>query len=94
MTETPSACRPSVRDHCTRGLRTTTELEAGLDELRQSPDDDGIVELIVRRPAVDERDLLDEAEIDTVFGIVGDTWRDRAAGTRPTDQPRSTGSSR
>lgn len=64
-------------------VRTTTELEAGLDELRRSPSDEGIVELIVRRPAVDERDLLDEAEIDAEFGIAGDTWRARGSRHTP-----------
>jgi len=29
---------------------TTEELEAALDHLRQAPKDDGVVELIVRRP--------------------------------------------
>jgi hypothetical protein len=65
------------------GQRTTIELEAGLDEVRQSPNDAGTVELIVRRPAEGERDLLAEAEIDTSFGIVGDTWRDRGSRHTP-----------
>jgi MOSC domain-containing protein YiiM len=47
-------------------------LEAALDEIRRSPADRGTVELIVRRPAVDEREVLDEAEIDPVEGLVGD----------------------
>jgi MOSC domain-containing protein YiiM len=47
-------------------------LEAGLDEIRRSPQDRGTVELIVRRPAVEEREVLEEAEIDPVEGLVGD----------------------
>ena len=35
-----------------------TELEAGLDEIRQSPDDRGVLELIVRRPATNLREVL------------------------------------
>ena len=36
--------------------RTTDELEAALDHLRASPADGGPVQLIVRRPAVEERE--------------------------------------
>jgi hypothetical protein len=58
---------------------TRDELEAGLDEIRQSPEDGGSVALIVSRPAVDERVLLDEATLDTTIGLVGDTWRERGS---------------
>jgi MOSC domain-containing protein YiiM len=59
--------------------RTTDELEAALDHLRASPADGGPVELIVRRPAVDERELLEVAELSLDAGIVGDTWRARGS---------------
>jgi MOSC domain-containing protein YiiM len=49
-------------------------LQSGLDEVRQSPTDDGKVELIVRRPAEDEREALNEAHLDTADGLVGDGW--------------------
>jgi hypothetical protein len=52
----------------------TEQLEAGLDEILRSPSDEGTVELIVRRPAVDERELLEEAELDLERGLVGDDW--------------------
>jgi hypothetical protein len=54
-----------------------TELEAGLDEIRRSPRDQGTLELIVCRPAVDQREVLDEGVLDEVEGLVGDTWRVR-----------------
>lgn len=47
--------------------------------IRRSPADNGRVELIVRRPAVDEREVLDEAELDGELGLVGDTWDRRAS---------------
>jgi len=53
------------------------ELEAGLGIIRQSPDDNGILKLIVRRPKVDERELVNEAELDLEDGLVGDTWKIR-----------------
>jgi len=56
---------------------TTEELQAGLDDVRQAPRDDGTVALIVRRPALDERELLAEGRLDPVQGLVGDYWYSR-----------------
>lgn len=63
---------------------TTDALVAGLDEVRAAPPDNGRVELIARRPAVDERELLDEAELSPEEGLVGDSWRER--GSQPDRQ--------
>ncbi len=52
-------------------------LEAGLDQIRRSPKDRGRVELIVRRPAENEREILAQATLDRDRGLVGDTWRAR-----------------
>jgi len=38
---------------------TMDELEAGLDYIRQSPIDEGWLELVVRRPQIDARELLE-----------------------------------
>ncbi len=43
---------------------TRVELEAGLDDIRSSPTDAGTLDLIVRRPAVGEREMLDEGVLD------------------------------
>jgi len=53
---------------------TMAELEAALDHLRDAPKDGGVVQLIVRRPRVDEREVLEEAELDPVQGLIGDSW--------------------
>jgi hypothetical protein len=58
---------------------TTEELEAGLDEIRRSPKDEGILELIVRRPSLGAREVLDEGELDVAEGLVGDTWSTRGS---------------
>ncbi len=50
------------------------ELNAEVDGIRCSPADDGSVELIVRRPITDEREVLAEAELDTQVGLIGDRW--------------------
>jgi len=53
---------------------TMDELMAGLDHIRESPEDDGVLELIVRRPAADAREVLEEAELTLEDGLVGDRW--------------------
>ena len=58
---------------------TVDVLEAGLDEVRRSPADHGRVELIVRRPAVDEREIVHEAQLDATNGLLGDTWLARGS---------------
>jgi MOSC domain-containing protein YiiM len=50
-------------------------LLAGLDEVRGAPSDAGTVELIVRRPAVDEREPVANAQLCTIDGLIGDNWR-------------------
>jgi hypothetical protein len=63
---------------------TTAELEAALEHILQSPKDNGVLGLIVRRPRVGERHVLDEGELDLLQGLVGDSWRLRSS-TRTTD---------
>ena len=62
---------------------TTAELEAGLDAVPRAPTDFGRLELIVRRPAVDERETIQEGQLDTEVGLVGDTWRERPSSSTP-----------
>jgi hypothetical protein len=59
------------------------DLGALLDATAAAPKDVGTVELIVRRPGVDRREVVVEAEIDEVEGVVGDTWRARGSRSRP-----------
>lgn len=58
---------------------TTAELDAGLEDIRRSPADGGTLELIVRRPAPEEREEVGRAELDPAVGLVGDTWRERGS---------------
>jgi len=55
------------------------ELEAGLEEIRQSPRDAGELKMIVRRPDLGVREELDTGDLDVVDGLVGDTWRKRSS---------------
>ena len=56
-----------------------TELESGLDDIRQAPSDHGVLKMIVRRPNEDERELVDEAELTLEEGLIGDTWKVRGS---------------
>jgi hypothetical protein len=58
--------------------RTTAELEARLDHLRAAPADAGTLCLVVRRPDLGTREILDEARLDPADGVVGDSWLARA----------------
>ena len=69
-----------------RHLRTD-ELEAGLDDIRRSPKDRGELKLIVRRPDIGEREVLQQAELDTAVGLKGDTWPLRASSRTPDGTP-------
>jgi MOSC domain-containing protein YiiM len=62
--------------------RSADTLAAGLDGVRRSPKDRGTVELIVRRPAENEREVLEQGALDLDEGLVGDTW-----GRRGTPNP-------
>ena len=62
---------------------TTAELEVGLDEIRRAPTETGTVELIVRRPAEGERDVLSEGTLDLREGLVGDMWIRRGSKRTP-----------
>jgi MOSC domain-containing protein YiiM len=66
------------------GLET---LEHGLEEIRRSPSDRGLVELIVMRPAIDERELLAEATIDEARGLIGDCWERKPSSKMPDGGP-------
>lgn len=58
-------------------------LEKGLDYIRQSPQDAGVLEMIVRRPFMDEREVLHEGELDLTVGLVGDNWQARGSKRTP-----------
>ncbi len=63
---------------------TTAELDAALDHITAAPADVGTLELIVRRPGEDRREVLAEGELSVEVGLVGDNWQDRRS-TRTDD---------
>jgi MOSC domain-containing protein YiiM len=62
----------------------TPALREGLPAIREAPGDDGTVELIVRRPSVDAREVVRQARIEAGGGLEGDSW-----GARPHPQPEA-----
>ena len=56
------------------------ELEAGLAHVRASPSDGGLLEMLVRRPRTDEREVLEVGTLDVEAGLVGDKWRNSGRG--------------
>lgn len=58
---------------------TTTELEAGLDEIMRAPANDGTLEMIVRRPGVGVREIIADGELDPAIGLIGDSWSTRSS---------------
>ena len=62
---------------------TKAELEAGLEIIRSAPRDEGVLELIVRRPAIEAREVLESAELHPAHGLVGDTWSARGSSRTP-----------
>jgi hypothetical protein len=58
---------------------TMTDIQTGLAELGASPLDKGTLEMIVCRPNIGERVVLDRAELDLTHGLVGDNWQARGS---------------
>ena len=58
-------------------------MEAGLETIRQAPKDVGVLKLISRRPNTDEREVLDEAQLDPAHGLIGDNWKARGSRSTP-----------
>lgn len=59
------------------------QLEQGIDHILASPKDDGELQLIVRRPDVDERETPQQARLDIEQGLVGDNWLARGSRHMP-----------
>src|SRR5258707_1397600 len=72
----------TVRKHL-----TMPEWQACLDWIRPLQKDEGVWELIVRRPAINDREILEEAELHLAEGLVGDSWKRRRSTSTPDGSP-------
>ncbi|MEX0619155.1 MAG: hypothetical protein WDZ76_01720 [Pseudohongiellaceae bacterium] len=52
-------------------------LDNAIAGIRQSPSDEGVLELIVCRPGVGQRTVLSTAQLTVDEGLVGDNWKAR-----------------
>lgn len=66
---------------------TVHQLDAGLDHIRQSPDDGGALRMIVQRPAVDQREVVADGLLDVDAGLIGDSWLTRGSPRTPDGGP-------
>jgi hypothetical protein len=62
---------------------TLAEMEKAMESIRRSPRDVGVLKLIARRPNRDEREVLDEAQLDPAHGLIGDNWKARGSRSTP-----------
>lgn len=68
-------------DSATRALHANRhELAEALPGIRLAPQDHGRLELIVRRPGIGAREVLEEGRLDLDVGLVGDDWKVRGSG--------------
>jgi MOSC domain-containing protein len=77
-----STIKPSVAEKFAEHVpyhRALAEIERVAAGLGSSPTDNGIVEMIVCRPAAEERRVLSEGELDTTHGLQGDSWETRSS---------------
>jgi MOSC domain-containing protein YiiM len=77
-----STIKPSLGERFAehvRHHRPLAEIEQAAHHMGSSPTDIGTVEMIVCRPAVDERRVLEEGVLDEIHGLGGDSWETRAA---------------
>ncbi|HEX6221675.1 MAG TPA: MOSC domain-containing protein [Acidimicrobiia bacterium] len=57
--------------------RTTAQLDSLLDGILAAPQDAGPIEMIVRRPSENQREVIDSGELTSAEGLVGDDWKNR-----------------
>lgn len=55
------------------------EFKSGLDHIRRSPKNNGLLHMIVRRPEKGTREVLTSGELDLTTGLVGDNWKTRGS---------------
>lgn len=58
---------------------TTDEINGSIAEVLASPKDNGVLELIVRRPAINKREMVEIGVLDIESGLIGDNWLTRGS---------------
>lgn len=55
------------------------EISTAIEHVLASPKDQGLLQLIVRRPAVNKREVIESGVLDLEKGLVGDNWLERGS---------------
>lgn len=58
---------------------TLNELERGVDNVLLSHRENGVLEMIVRRPSLNKREIVLTGELSIEYGLVGDNWLTRGS---------------
>jgi hypothetical protein len=58
---------------------TTVELEGALEQIAAAPRYEGVLDLIVRRPGIDRREVMPVGQLAIEEGLVGDSWAVRGS---------------
>lgn len=58
---------------------THAEIEAGMSDVLGSPRADGELAMIVRRPKVGKREVMEKGKLDIEHGLIGDNWLTRGS---------------
>jgi MOSC domain-containing protein YiiM len=77
-----STIKPSVAERFAEHIpyhRPRAEIERAAAALGNSPLDNGVVEMIICRPAMFERRVLGEGMLEETHGLRGDSWEARGA---------------
>ncbi len=69
--------------------QTAEQLEAGMAGVLDAPSEEGPVRLVVRRPGRGQREILEEGQLDTERGLIGDDWINRPGMNRDTPSPHA-----
>jgi hypothetical protein len=67
--------------------RSEIELLAGIEAIKNSPTDHGLLEMIVIRPKENERLVLETCEVSAKSGVHGDWWAEKCWKTLPDGSP-------
>jgi hypothetical protein len=81
-----STIKPSVAERFAQHVpyhRPRAEIERAAAAMGSSPTENGVVEMIICRPAMYERRVLDEGMLEVARGLLGDSWESRGATSTP-----------
>lgn len=62
-------------------------MESRFAHICESPKDQGVLRLIVRRPASGAREILEQGELTLTDGLIGDSWKARGSSRRADGSP-------